>query len=120
MPTARARGPSLALPPVAGVDAGLGSVRTDDSRALLALEQQRSALQAQREARDARVRREERADLRASRAAGARRKQCQRLRLRVKWAEEDLARGARSGAHADRAALRLRRQRESLAVECPA
>jgi hypothetical protein len=106
------RGASVALPPAAGVDASLGTVQGDDSRTLLELEKLRLA-------REGRERAAERQDIRAARAGAAHDKQCRRLRLRAKWAEEDLARshGGKLGKeHA--AQLRLRRARESLAVEC--
>jgi hypothetical protein len=108
------RGPSVALPPPmstsgAGVDASLGAVRTDDSRTLLELEKLRLE-------RERRQRSDERADLRAARAAAARNKQCRRLRQRVEWAREDAAQA--QGRQAARAQGRLRRARESLAVEC--
>jgi hypothetical protein len=62
--------------------------------------------------------RDEREQARLSRAAAARRQKCDRLRLRLKWANEDLARAA--GPERDAARLKARRQAETLAVECPA
>jgi hypothetical protein len=62
--------------------------------------------------------RDEREQARLSRAAAARRPKCDRLRLRHKWANEDLARA--SGPQRDAARLKARRQAEALAVECPA
>jgi hypothetical protein len=106
------RGPSVALPPpAAGVDASLGSVRTDDSRTLLELEKMRI----ERERRNERA---DRDDLRAARAAQARGKRCRRLGLRAQWAQEDAARA--QPRHAARAEQRLRRARDTLAAECPA
>ena len=105
------RGASVALPPPAGVDANTGSVRTGDSRSLLELEK----LRLEREKREQRAEREDR---RAVRLAASRRKQCERLRLHVRWAEEDVAR--LHGPAQESARTRLRRRRETLAVECPA
>jgi hypothetical protein len=62
--------------------------------------------------------RDEREQARLSRAAATRRQKCDRLRLRQKWANEDLARTAGPGI--DAARLKARRQAEALAVECPA
>jgi hypothetical protein len=63
--------------------------------------------------------REERDRSRSARSAQARRQKCDKLRLRHKWAEEDLAHTVHGPAH-DRARTKLRRQAENLAVECPA
>jgi hypothetical protein len=62
--------------------------------------------------------REEREQARLARAAAALRQKCDRLRLRHKWANEDLARI--DGPRLDVARLKARRQAEALAVECPA
>jgi hypothetical protein len=62
--------------------------------------------------------RDEREQARLSRASAARRQKCDRLRLRHKWANEDLARS--DGPKRDAARLKVRRQAEALAVECPA
>ena len=62
--------------------------------------------------------REEREQARLSRAAAVRRQKCDRLRLRQKWASEDLART--EGAKLEAARIKVRRQAESMAVECPA
>jgi hypothetical protein len=101
------------LPPV---DAGVSppeasAVATRDARTLLALEKLRMA----REKDEAR---ERNAQARQARAAGARRKTCDKLRLRHKWAAEDLARA--NGTSREPARLKVRRQAETLAVECPA
>jgi hypothetical protein len=79
-----------------------------DKAASLALEKVRLA----------RELREEREQERASRAAAAKRQKCDRLRLRHKWANEDLART--DGPRLEAARLKVRRQAEALAVECPA
>jgi hypothetical protein len=62
--------------------------------------------------------REARAESREERALDTQRRKCDRLRLRQKWADEDLAR--LSGAAAEAARVKARREAESLAVECPA
>lgn len=62
--------------------------------------------------------REERAQSRLAKAAASRRQKCDRLRLRQKWAHEDLART--DGPRLEAARIKVRRQAESLAVECPA
>jgi hypothetical protein len=55
---------------------------------------------------------------RQHKAVQAKRQKCERLRLRYQWAEEDLAR--KTGPGQDAARVKLRRQAEELAVECPA
>lgn len=79
-----------------------------DREALLQIEKVRLAneLRSQREAE------------RAQKAAEAQRRKCERLRLRQKWAEEDLARS--TGPAMDAARVKARRQAEATAVECPA
>jgi hypothetical protein len=62
--------------------------------------------------------REEREQARLSRAAASLRQKCDRLRLRHKWANEDLVRT--EGPKLEAARLKTRRQAEALAVECPA
>lgn len=62
--------------------------------------------------------REERDGERARRAALALRKRCNKLRLQRQWLEEDLARTR--GDAKDAARIKVRRQGETLAVECPA
>lgn len=75
-------------------------------------------LDAKRAERAEHDRREARDDERARRAVLAQRQRCARLRLELKWREEDLAhaRGAAQGA----ARTRLRRQAEAVAMQCPA
>jgi hypothetical protein len=59
-----------------------------------------------------------RADAHAERAAAKHRKQCERVRLRHRWAQEDVARlTGRARAAAQR---RVQRARDAMAVECPA
>jgi hypothetical protein len=79
-----------------------------DREALLQLEKVRlaSELRSQREA------------ARDQKAAHAQRRKCERLRLRQKWLEEDLAHS--NGAAVDGVRLKARRHAEALAVECPA
>ena len=62
--------------------------------------------------------REERDGERARRAALALRKRCDKLRLQRQWLEEDLARTRGDAKEAAR--IKVRRQAETLAVECPA
>jgi hypothetical protein len=113
-----AHGASKALPPVfSGTSAGISAADTlgpqgGDARTLLALEKARIA-------REQAQAREERGQARLARAAHAKRQKCDKLRLRHKWAEEDLARIAHGAAH-EAARIKARRQAEFLAVECPA
>ena len=106
-------GTSTRLPrPAAGVTPPEATaVATRDARTLLELEKLRIAREKQQEA-------DERRQDKLARAAQARRKTCDKLRLRHKWAEEDAARV--QGKARDAALLKLRRQRETMAVECPA
>jgi hypothetical protein len=100
-------------PPPAGISAAdtMGP-QGGDARTLLELEKARIA-------REKAAEKQGRVEVRQARAADARRRKCDRLRLRRKWAEEDLARTAHGPKH-EAARIRLRRQRETLAVECPA
>jgi hypothetical protein len=109
-----AHGASNALPPLpAGIPvAATAGVRTGDARTLLELEKLRMA-------REKNTVREERDQARQAHAAQAKRQKCDKLRLRRKWAEEDLARTAHGPAH-EAALIKARRHAESLAVECPA
>jgi len=103
-------------PPEVGVTPPEASaVATRDARTLLALEKLRIAREKAQEKDDMRA---QQAQARTARAAHARRKSCDKLRLRHKWAEEDLARAG--GKARDAARRKLRRQAETLAVECPA
>ncbi len=106
------RGASMALPPpAAGVDPeGKNAVPGNDARILLDLEKQRIA-------KEKNAQREDRERQRAARAAGARRKQCDRLKLRQRWAAEDAARAR--GARGEAARVKANRQAEALALECP-
>ncbi|WP_296945737.1 DUF4124 domain-containing protein [uncultured Massilia sp.] len=115
-----AHGPSMALPPpAAGVDPeGKNTVPGNDARTLLEIEKLRIAREQTAQRAAQRQERQERARQRADRAAGARHKQCERLKLRQRWAAEDAARAR--GAKREAAQLKARRQAEALAVECPA
>ncbi|PQO98161.1 DUF4124 domain-containing protein [Massilia phosphatilytica] len=107
-----AHGKPVELPPAVGIRPdGAESVTTRDARTLLELEKLRIA----REKEQARV---DKADARQARAAGAHRKQCARLNLRKRWAEDDVARLA--GRAKVAAQRRAQRATEALAVECPA
>ena len=101
----------LAAPPAPG-DAATAAARLERDKARVAgLEQGRSA----------RALAEEREQGRAAKAAAAAaglRQKCERLRLKARWLEEDVARAGREAASAAR--LKARRQAEALAVECPA
>ena len=97
-----AHGKPVELPPAVGIRPdGAESVTTRDARTLLELEKLRIA-RAKEQAR----------------AAGAHRKQCARLNLRKRWAEDDVARLA--GRAKVAAQRRAQRATEALAVECPA
>jgi hypothetical protein len=113
-----AHGASTALPPLpAGIPAAdTAGVSTGDARTLLELEKLRMA-------REKDAVREDRELARQMRAAQAKRQKCDKLRLRRKWAEEDLARASHGAAHGpahEAARIKVRRQAETLAVECPA
>ena len=68
--------------------------------------------------RAAQAAREEQDGERARRAGLALRQRCARLRLQQQWLEQDLARTRGDAKEAAR--IKLRRQAETLAVECPA
>jgi hypothetical protein len=109
-----AQGDSRTLPPP---PAGISAADTmgpqgGDARTLLELEKARMA-------REKAAQKQGKVEVRQARAADAKHRKCERLRLRRKWAEEDLARTAHGPKH-EAARIRLRRQAETLAVECPA
>ena len=108
-----AQGPSKTLPPPAGISAAdtLGP-QGGDARTLLALEKARIA-------REKEQAREQRGQARQARATRVHRQKCDKLRLRRKWADEDLARSVHGRAY-EAARTKARRAAESLAVECPA
>ena len=100
-------------PPPAGISpADTMGPQGGDARTLLALEKARIA-------REKAAEQEAKAAARQSKLALARRQKCDKLRLRRKWAEEDLARTVHGPKH-EAARLKARRQAEALAVECPA
>lgn len=107
------QGASKALPPPVGISVSdqVGP-QGGDARTLLELEKARIA-------REKAAEKQGRVEVRQARVAQAQRKKCDKLRLRHKWAEEDLARTAHGPKH-EAARIKLRRQAEALAVECPA
>jgi hypothetical protein len=107
-----AQGKTVELPAPVGIrPEGAESVTTRDARTLVELEKLRIA-RAKEQARS------DRADARQARAAATHRKQCARLNLRKRWAEEDAAR--LTGRARVAAQRRAQRATEALAVECPA
>jgi hypothetical protein len=109
-----ARGASKPLPPApSGISpADTMGPQGGDARTLLELEKARIAREKAQE-------KEDRAQAKQARTFHARRQKCDKLRLRHKWAEEDLARTVHGPKH-EAARLKARRQAEALAVECPA
>jgi hypothetical protein len=107
-----AHGKSVELPPPAGIrPEGAESVATQDARTLVELEKLRIAREKEQERID-------KTDARLARAAATHRKQCARLTLRKRWAQEDVAR--LTGRAKVAAQRRAKRATEALAVECPA
>jgi hypothetical protein len=96
----------LAVPPAPSGEQAAAALERDKAR-LAALQKERAAVNA----------REERDRERSARGAAATRQKCERLRLQVKWADEDAARAGKEAATAAR--LKARRQAEALAVQCP-
>jgi hypothetical protein len=113
-----AQGASQALPPPpAGISpADQMGPQGGDARTLLEADKLRFARDKELARNQAR---EERERSRSARTAQARRQKCGKLRLRHKWAEEDLAHTVH-GPKYEAARIKLRRQAETLAVECPA
>jgi hypothetical protein len=107
-----AHGKAVELPPPAGIrPEGAETVATHDARTLLELEKLRMAREKEQE-------RTARADARLERATAQHRKQCERVRLRHRWATEDAARlTGRARVAAERRVLRAK---DAMAVECPA
>jgi hypothetical protein len=111
-PCAHGRTTELAVPPAPAVAEAAEALERDKAR-LAALQKERSTVEV----------REERERARSARAAEATRQKCERLRLQVKWAEEDAARAGKAAAGkagTESARLKARRQAEALAVQCPA
>lgn len=104
--------------PGAGTELAVPAAPAPDAEALARLERNRKTLLELEKLRLTRELREEREAVRARREAAATRKRCDKLRLQHKWAEEDRRRS--TGAALDAATIKARRQREALAVECPA
>jgi len=107
-PCANGAGTELAVQAAPPVDKAAADKLASDKLRLAALEKSRAA----------EALREERERQRAARAFAVQRQKCERLRLKQKWADEDLA-GTRGEAVAA-ARLKAKRQAEALAVECPA
>ena len=107
-PCAHGKATALAVPPPSGDTAAARAQLERDKARLAEIEQGRSALEVA----------EQRDRARAARAASALRQKCERLRLKQKWAMDDLARAGREATAAAR--LKAKRQAEALAVECPA
>jgi len=104
------------LPPApAGIPVGdTAGVTTGDSRTLLELEKARTE-----RARQAAIEnREERAQARAGHVRVRQVQHCEKLRLQHRWLEEDLGK-AHTPAQQEAARKKLKRQAESMAVECP-
>jgi hypothetical protein len=129
-PCADGKGETLA-PPAMGSGAGIpvgdtAGIGTGDARALLELEKERTELARQQTllAREqaktqAAAAREQRAQARTGRVEVKQVQHCDQLRLKNKWLQEDLAK-AHTPAQKDALATKLRRQTESMAVQCPA
>lgn len=107
-----AHGKAVELPPPAGIrPEGAETVSTRDARTLLELEKLRMAREKEQE-------RTARADAHLERAAARHRQQCERVRLRHRWATEDVAR--LTGRARVAAQRRVQRAKDALALECPA
>jgi hypothetical protein len=106
-PCAAGKATELAVPPAPSGEQAAAALARDKAR-LAALQKERAVVNT----------REERERERSARAAAATRQKCDRLRLQVKWADEDAARAGKEAAAATR--LKARRQAEALAVQCPA
>ena len=88
-----------------------------DPVAALTLKREQAKLASLQKQRYAREAREERARARFDRAAAAHSHQCAKLRMRTRWADEDLSREAGNRKEALR--TKARRQHDVLALECP-
>jgi hypothetical protein len=109
-PCAHGKTTELAVPPAPSGGEAADTLERDKARL--------AALQKERGAAEAREERERQRAARVDRAAATQRRKCERLRLQVKWAEEDAARAGKASSAAAR--LKARRQAEALAVQCPA
>jgi hypothetical protein len=111
-PCSQGASQALPPPPVGISPADTMGPQGGDARTLLEADKLRFA-------REKEQAKEERAQAKLYRNAQARRQKCDKLRLRHKWSQEDLAHTAH-GPKYEAARNKLRRQAETLAVECPA
>ena len=100
-------GAPLALPPAPQPDP-VQAARLAAARTALATIDRTRAAQAEHDAHEFE---------RAGRAALALRKRCDKLRLQVRWADEDLAKSSDDAKAIAR--IKARRMSETLAAECP-
>ena len=107
-PCAHGTATRLAVPPPPA-DAAAAAAQLERDKARLAELQKGRAARALADERDAQ---------RSAKAAAALRRKCDRLRLKQKWLDDDLAQAGREATGAAR--LKAQRQAEALAVECPA
>ncbi|MEN3276736.1 MAG: hypothetical protein V7631_2526 [Massilia sp.] len=107
-PCARGATTTLAVP-ATPTDAAVATARLARDKARLAQLEKR---------RNAQAVLNERERARTARSAATLRQKCERLRLKSRWADEDLQRAGREAKNAAR--LKAQRQAEVLAVECPA
>ncbi|WP_208277570.1 DUF4124 domain-containing protein [Massilia oculi] len=104
--------------PGAGAELPVRAAPPPDPETLARLDRARDMVLGIDKQRAEQALREERDRDRARRAALALRKRCDKLRLQRQWLEEDLARTRGDAKEAAR--IKVRRQIETLAVECPA
>lgn len=104
--------------PGAGAELPVRAAPPPDPETLARLDRARDLAMDIDKQRAEQILREERDGERARRAALALRKRCDKLRLQRQWLEEDLARTRGDAKEAAR--IKVRRQAETLAVECPA
>ena len=104
--------------PGAGAELSVRAAPPPDPETLARLDRARDLATGIDKQRAEQTLREERDGERARRAALALRKRCDKLRLQRQWLEEDLARTRGDAKEAAR--VKVRRQAETLAVECPA
>ena len=112
-PCAHGTSTQLAVPPVPADAAAVAAAKFERDKARLAALEKGRAARALAEERDAQG---------SAKAAAALRQKCDRLRLKQKWLDDDLARAGREATSAARLKARVKaeRQAEALAVECPA
>ena len=102
----------------AGTELAVRAAPPADPAAAERLARDKQRLQALEKARAAAELRAERERQRAAKTYQADKQKCDRLRLKQKWAEEDLGRARGEALAAAR--QKAQRQAEALAVECPA